>query len=74
MFSRTSGRPKGTQNRPGHSAGGSRIGAGRKKKARVDSPEMSSTDEDIGNVVSGPSSSVSGECPLWVFFYIYVQA
>jgi hypothetical protein len=62
MFSKSSGRPKGTQNRPGHSAGGSRIGAGRKKKARVDSPEVSPADEDIGNAEGGPSSSVSGEC------------
>ena len=40
MSSGSSGRPKGTQNRPGHSAGGSRMGAGRKRKVRIDSPEI----------------------------------
>jgi hypothetical protein len=64
MSSGSSGRPKGTQNRPGHSAGGSRIGAGRKRKARIDSssPEPSEVAESAGASSStAPAEAGPGE-------------
>jgi len=61
MSSATSGRPKGTQNRPGHSAGGFRAGAGRKRKVRIDSPEMAASDEDTEEMVNASSSAAPGK-------------
>ena len=66
MSSGTSGRPKGSQNRPGHSAGGSRIGAGRKRKVRIDSsspePEVPVAEpadaaSSIAHAEAGPGES-----------------
>jgi hypothetical protein len=61
MSSQSSGRPKGTQNKPGYSAGGSRAGAGRKRKAQVDGPESTPTDEGVKRVVNVSHLAMSGE-------------
>ena len=71
MSSGTSGRPKGTQNRPGHSAGGSRVGAGRKRKVRADSssPEVAEPAEptDVSPSVV-PADAGPGESPQSILF------
>jgi hypothetical protein len=58
MSSGSSGRPKGTQNRPGHYAGGSRIGAGRKRKVRIDS---SSPEPEVAEPAGASSSTTPAE-------------
>ena len=53
MSTGASGRPKGTQNRAGHAAGGVRPGAGRKKKARVEVMAGNNTEDHVD--ISGMS-------------------
>jgi hypothetical protein len=66
MFSGTSRRPKGTQNRRGHSAGGSRVGAGRKRKVRIDSssPEPEVAEPADASPSIAPAEAGPGE-PSW---------
>jgi hypothetical protein len=67
MSSGSSGRPKGTQNRPGHSAGGSRVGAGRKRKVRIDSSSPEPPEEAEPAVASSstvPTEAGPGELSL----------
>ena len=62
MSSNTGGRPKGSVNKTGHSAGGVRAGAGRKRVRPVEDSAPQATAESSSSRIRLPSHtpSVSG--------------
>jgi hypothetical protein len=71
-MSELGGRPEGSKNQPGHSAGGLRANSGRK---RLDVVELESSDDEMDSPISVDLSGLpvdSGECILAILSASYI--